>query len=132
MTFSFDIEDIHERVSVYTTRVDTLFGVTYLALAAEHPLVAKIVEQHPRHADEIAAFAASLKNKSELERTSLMEKTGVFTGAYARNPISNDLVPIWVTNYVLAEYGTGAVMGVPAHDERDFEFAHRWACRSRA
>jgi leucyl-tRNA synthetase len=125
VTFSFDIEDIHERVSVYTTRVDTLFGVTYLALAAEHPLVAKIVEQHPRHADEIAAFAASLKNKSELERTSLMEKTGVFTGAYARNPISNDLVPIWVTNYVLAEYGTGAVMGVPAHDERDFEFAHK-------
>jgi leucyl-tRNA synthetase len=125
VTFSFDIEGIDDHISVYTTRVDTLFGVTYLALAAEHPLVAKIVERHPRHADEIAAFAASLKNKSELERTSLMEKTGVFTGAYARNPISNDLVPIWVTNYVLAEYGTGAVMGVPAHDERDFDFAHK-------
>ncbi len=125
VTFSFDVEGMDDRIAVYTTRVDTLFGVTYLALAAEHPLVAKILDRHPRHVAEIGAFAETLKNKSELERTSLMEKTGVFTGAYARNPISNDLVPIWVTNYVLAEYGTGAVMGVPAHDERDFEFAHK-------
>ncbi|MBD5606141.1 MAG: leucine--tRNA ligase, partial [Candidatus Eremiobacteraeota bacterium] len=125
VTFSFDVEGMDDRIAVYTTRVDTLFGVTYLALAAEHPLVAKILDRHPRHVAEIGAFAETLKNKSELERTSLMEKTGVFTGAYARNPVSHDLVPIWVTNYVLAEYGTGAVMGVPAHDERDFEFAHK-------
>ena len=125
VTFSFDVDgfDASDRVSVYTTRVDTLFGVTYLALAAEHPLVEKILARHPERRAHVAAFAASLKNKSELERTSLMEKSGVFTGAYARVPLSNERVPIWVTNYVLAEYGTGAVMGVPAHDERDFEFA---------
>jgi len=125
VTFSFDIPDLDERVSVYTTRVDTLFGVTYLALAAEHPLVAKLLDRHPSHRAAVDAFTATLKNKSELERTSLMEKSGVFTGAYARNPLSNERVPIWITNYVLAEYGTGAVMGVPAHDERDFEFAHK-------
>jgi leucyl-tRNA synthetase len=125
VTFSFDVEKLAERISVYTTRVDTLFGVTYLALAPEHPIVEKILEHHPNHRAQIAAFAASLKNKSELERTSLMEKSGVFTGAYALNPLSHERVPIWVTNYVLAEYGTGAVMGVPAHDERDFEFAKK-------
>jgi leucyl-tRNA synthetase len=125
VTFSFEIPDLDEAVSVYTTRVDTLFGVTYLALAAEHPLVGKIIDRHPSHREAVDALRASLKNKSELERTSLMEKSGVFTGAYARNPLSNERVPIWITNYVLAEYGTGAVMGVPAHDERDFEFAHK-------
>ena len=124
VTFSFDVDDLHDRVSVYTTRVDTLFGVTYLALAPEHPLVAKIAARHPAQRGAIDAFAASVKNKSELERTSLMEKSGVFTGAYARNPLSHERVPIWITNYVLAEYGTGAVMGVPGHDERDFAFAH--------
>jgi leucyl-tRNA synthetase len=123
VTFSFALEGTHERISVYTTRVDTLYGVTYLALAAEHPLVRGILERHPEHRERIEAFAASLKSKSELERTSLMEKAGVFTGAYAINPLSHERIPIWVTNYVLAEYGTGAVMGVPAHDERDFEFA---------
>jgi leucyl-tRNA synthetase len=125
VTFSFDVEQIEDRISVYTTRVDTLFGVTYLALAPDHPLVEKIVARHGHERSAVEAFAASVKNKSELERTSLMEKTGVFTGAYARNPLSNERIPIWVTNYVLAEYGTGAVMGVPAHDERDFEFARK-------
>jgi leucyl-tRNA synthetase len=124
-TFSFDVEGLDEKISVYTTRVDTLFGVTYLALAAEHPLVARVLDLHPEHRAAVEAFAATLKNKSELERTSLMEKSGVFSGAYARNPLSNERVPIWITNYVLAEYGTGAVMGVPAHDERDFDFAHK-------
>ncbi|MBD5634777.1 MAG: leucine--tRNA ligase [Candidatus Eremiobacteraeota bacterium] len=128
VTFSFDVEGLpDDRISVYTTRVDTLFGVTYLALAAEHPIVAKVLELEPERRAGVEAFAASLKNKSELERTSLMEKSGVFTGAYARNPLSNERVPIWVTNYVLAEYGTGAVMGVPAHDERDFDFAKKMA-----
>jgi len=123
VTFSFEVEHLPERISVYTTRIDTLFGVTYLALAPEHPLVSKIVARHPEHRAAVEAFAASVRNKSELERTSLMEKAGVPTGAYARNPLSNERIPIWITNYVLAEYGTGAVMGVPGHDERDFEFA---------
>ncbi len=122
--FSFEIEGLEERVSVFTTRIDTLFGVTYLAVAPEHPLVAKILEQHPRQRETVETFAASVRNRSELERTSLMAKSGVFTGAHARNPLSGERIPVWVTNYVLADYGTGAVMGVPAHDERDFEFAH--------
>jgi leucyl-tRNA synthetase len=124
VTFSFEVEGLADRTACYTTRIDTLFGVTYLALAPEHPIVAKLLEQYAEHRTAVEQFAASIRNKSELERTSLMEKGGVFTGAYARNPLSNERVPIWVTNYVLAEYGTGAVMGVPAHDERDFEFAH--------
>jgi len=125
VTFSFEADHIGEQIFVYTTRADTLFGVTYLALAPEHPLVEKILERHPERRAAVEAFAATVKNKSELERTSLMEKAGVFTGCHARNPLSNERIPIWVTNYVLAEYGTGAVMGVPAHDERDFEFAHK-------
>ena len=123
VTFSFDVEGLAEKISVFTTRIDTLFGVTYLALAAEYPLVAELTAVHPEHRPVIETFAASLRNKSELERMSLMEKSGVFTGAYARNPLSGERIPIWITNYVLAEYGTGAVMGVPAHDERDFDFA---------
>ncbi len=121
--FSFGIENSDERIHVFTTRVDTLYGATYLAIAPEHPLVAKIVTKKQQAA--VSAFAESLKSKSELERTSLMEKDGVFSGAYAINPLSHERVPIWVTNYVLAEYGTGAVMGVPAHDERDFDFARK-------
>jgi leucyl-tRNA synthetase len=124
VTFSFGVEGLADRIATYTTRIDTLFGVTYLALAPEHPIVAKLLERYPEHRTAVEQFAASVRNKSELERTSLMEKGGVFTGANARNPLSNERVPIWVTNYVLAEYGTGAVMGVPAHDERDFAFAH--------
>jgi leucyl-tRNA synthetase len=124
VTFSFEVEDVGERIFTFTTRIDTLFGVTYLAVAPEHPVVARILERHPAARDVVTRFAESLASRSELERTSLMAKTGVFTGAYARNPLSNERIPIWVTNYVLAEYGTGAVMGVPAHDERDFAFAH--------
>ena len=125
VTFSFEVEGLPERIAAYTTRIDTLFGVTYLALAPDHPLVAKLVAQHPGQREGVEAFAASVRNKSELERTSLMEKSGVPTGAYARNPLSNERIPIWITNYVLAEYGTGAVMGVPAHDERDYDFARK-------
>ncbi|HET9097423.1 MAG TPA: leucine--tRNA ligase, partial [Candidatus Baltobacteraceae bacterium] len=121
--FSFGVENSEERISVFTTRVDTVFGVTYLAVAPEHPVVEKIVTN--KHRSAVREFAESLKSRSELERTSLMEKQGVFTGAHALNPLSNERIPIWVTNYVLAEYGTGAVMGVPAHDERDFDFARK-------
>jgi leucyl-tRNA synthetase len=124
VTFSFEIEGLPDRVSVFTTRIDTLFGVTYLAIAPEHEIVAKVVERHPGHREAVETFAASVRNRSELERTSLMEKSGVFTGAFARNPLSGERIPVWVTNYVLADYGTGALMGVPAHDERDFAFAH--------
>jgi len=124
--FSFGIEQSDARIDVFTTRVDTVYGVTFLAVAPEHPVVATISELvSKKNAAAIAEFAESLRSKSELERTSLMEKTGLFTGAYAINPLSHEKVPIWVTNYVLAEYGTGAVMGVPAHDERDFDFAHK-------
>ena len=124
-TFAFAVEDVDATLEVYTTRVDTVYGVTFLALAAEHPAVAKILAAHPAERATVETFAAGLGSKSELERTSLMEKTGVFTGAYAINPLSRERIPIWVTNYVLADYGTGAVMGVPGHDERDFDFAKK-------
>ncbi len=120
----FRIEELDAAVDVFTTRVDTVYGATFLAIAAEHPLVKRIGAIVSKDdAAAVAAFADSLRSKSELERTSLMEKLGLFTGAYAINPLSGERVPIWVTNYVLAEYGTGALMGVPAHDERDFDFA---------
>ncbi len=121
---SFAIADTDARVDVFTTRADTLYGATFVAIAPEHPAIPVLKTTISKnHALQIDAFAESLRSKSELERTSLMEKTGLFTGAYAVNPLSHERVPIWVTNYVLAEYGTGAVMGVPAHDERDFDFA---------
>jgi leucyl-tRNA synthetase len=127
-TFAFGIDGLDADIDVFTTRLDTLFGVTFLAIAAEHPVVNSLQRiVSPEHSVEIDAFAESLKSKSELERTSLMEKHGIFTGAYAIHPLSRERIPIWVTSYVLAEYGTGAVMGVPAHDERDFEFARKYA-----
>ncbi|HYZ16266.1 MAG TPA: leucine--tRNA ligase, partial [Candidatus Acidoferrum sp.] len=125
VTFSFEVENVDASIDVFTTRIDTVFGVTFVAVAPEHPAVAKILAAMPKAARKVEEFAAGLRTKSELERTQLMEKTGVPTGAYAINPLSRERVPIWVTNYVLAEYGTGAVMGVPAHDERDFDFAKK-------
>jgi leucyl-tRNA synthetase len=126
--FGFAVEGLDARIEVFTTRIDTVYGVTFLAIAPEHPLVEHIKRiVSPARVAEIERFAESLRSKSELERTSLMEKEGLFTGAYAINPLSHERVPIWVTNYVLAEYGTGAVMGVPAHDERDFDFARKHA-----
>jgi len=127
VTFAFDVENVDAQIDVFTTRVDTVFGATFVAVAPEHPVVAKIIERMPKSRNRIETFIASIANKSELERTQLMEKTGVPTGAYAVNPLSREKIPIWVTNYVLAEYGTGAVMGVPAHDERDFDFAKKHA-----
>ncbi|MGA8661868.1 MAG: leucine--tRNA ligase [Candidatus Cybelea sp.] len=127
-TFAFRVEGLDAGIDVFTTRLDTVYGVTFLAIAAEHPVL-KSLEQivSSEHTAQIAGFAESLQSKSELERTSLMEKRGIFTGAYAIHPLSRERIPIWVTSYVLAEYGTGAVMGVPAHDERDFEFARKYA-----
>ncbi len=123
---AFGVERTKGRIEAFTTRADTLFGVTFLAIAPEHPVIPLLKSViSKKHAEAIDTFASSLRSKSELERTSLMEKDGLFTGAYALNPLSHEHVPIWVTNYVLAEYGTGAVMGVPAHDERDFDFARK-------
>jgi leucyl-tRNA synthetase len=111
-----------ELIEVYTTRPDTLFGATYMVLAPEHPLVEQITTAE--QADAVAAYVQAAQNKSELERTAeTKEKTGVFTGAYAINPVNDEKIPIWVADYVMMGYGTGAIMAVSAHDERDFEFA---------
>ncbi|EJQ83896.1 leucine--tRNA ligase [Bacillus toyonensis] len=118
----FNIDGTDEKFTVFTTRPDTLFGATYCVLAPEHALVADITTAEQKEAVE--AYINSVKMKSDLERTELAkEKTGVFTGAYAVNPVNGEKLPIWIADYVLATYGTGAVMAVPAHDERDYEFA---------
>jgi leucyl-tRNA synthetase len=123
---AFAVDGMDESIEVFTTRLDTLYGATFLALAPEHRLVGPLKRTvSNERATAIDDFVESLKSKTELERTSLMEKQGVFTGAHAINPLSRERIPIWLTNYVLAEYGSGAVMGVPAHDERDFEFAKK-------
>ncbi|MEM8558474.1 MAG: leucine--tRNA ligase [Bacteroidota bacterium] len=106
---------------VYTTRPDTLFGATYMVLAPEHPLVDEVTSKDQQTAVE--AYIAETKRKSERDRMEAKQKTGVFTGGHAVNPVSGTHVPIWIADYVLASYGTGAIMAVPAHDERDFEFA---------
>ncbi|HFK1771315.1 TPA: leucine--tRNA ligase [Bacillus paranthracis] len=118
----FNIDGTDEKFTVFTTRPDTLFGASYCVLAPEHALVADITTAEQKEAVE--AYINSVKMKSDLERTELAkEKTGVFTGAYAVNPVNGEKLPIWIADYVLATYGTGAVMAVPAHDERDYEFA---------
>ena len=112
-------------IEVYTTRPDTLFGATYLVLAPEHPLVASITTDAERAA--VDAYCAAARLKSDLERTELAkDKTGVFTGAYARNPVNGAEIPVWIGDYILAGYGTGAIMAVPGHDERDFAFARKF------
>ncbi len=122
---SFGIEGHDERIEVFTTRPDTLYGATYLVLAPEHPLVAKITNSEQR--DAVESYLEQTKVKSDLERAELSkEKTGVPSGAYAINPINQKRIPIWIADYVLLSYGTGAIMAVPAHDERDFEFAQKF------
>jgi leucyl-tRNA synthetase len=108
-------------IQVFTTRPDTLYGATFLVLAPEHPLVARITGETER--DAVERYVTQAKNKSDLERKTAKDKTGVFTGAHAVHPMSGERVPIWIADYVLTGYGTGAIMAVPAHDERDFEFA---------
>ncbi|MDA3129746.1 leucine--tRNA ligase [Aliibacillus thermotolerans] len=118
----FEIEGTDETFTVFTTRPDTLFGATYCVFAPEHKLVDQIVTEEQKEAVE--AYQKEVAKKSDLERTELQkEKTGVFTGAYAINPVNGKRVPIWIADYVLASYGSGAIMAVPAHDERDYEFA---------
>ncbi len=119
-----------EKLRIFTTRPDTLFGATYMVLAPEHPLVDKITM--PPQKSAIDAYRVEATRKSELERTALeKEKTGVFTGGYAINPVNNEKIPIWVADYVMMGYGTGAIMAVPAHDTRDFEFAKKFGLEIR-
>ncbi len=122
---TFEIENGLGEMTVYTTRPDTLFGVTYMVLSPEHPLVEKITA--PEQRDAVRAYVREAALKSDLERTDLnKDKTGVFTGAYAINPLNGERVPIWISDYVLISYGTGAIMAVPAHDSRDWEFAKKF------
>jgi len=116
---------------VYTTRPDTLFGATYMVIAPEHPFVSRLTA--PEHAAEVKAYCEEAARKSDLDRTELAkEKTGVFTGSHAINPVNGEPIPIWIADYVLISYGTGAIMAVPAHDERDFEFARQFGIDIRA
>lgn len=122
---NFEIDGFDESLSVFTTRPDTLFGATYMVLAPEHYLVEEISDDD--HIEEVAKYKQEAARKSELERTELSkEKTGVFTGAFAINPVNGKKIPIWVADYVLASYGSGAIMAVPGHDQRDWEFARKY------
>ena len=126
LEFNLEAPELDTSIAAYTTRPDTVYGITFLALAAEHPLVDKICENNPK-AEEIQAFVKRTRNQSEIERTSSeSEKEGIFTGAYCINPFNGNRVQIWVTNYVLADYGTGAVIGVPSEDSRDWMFATKY------
>ena len=121
----FKVKDHEESFTVFTTRADTLFGATYCVLAPEHELVDKITTKEQKEA--VTAYQLEAAKQSEIERTSTVkEKTGVFTGAYAINPVNGKEIPIWISDYVLASYGTGAIMAVPAHDERDYDFAKKF------
>lgn len=121
----FKIQGHQDKVTIFTTCPHTLFGATYLVLAPEHPLVSEITTKEQKEA--VINYQKKVAQESDLERTDLAhEKTGVFTGAYAINPVNNHPIPIWISDYVLMSYGTGAIMAVPAHDERDFEFAKKF------
>ena len=122
---NFKVKDSKDSFTVFTTRCDTLFGATYCVLAPEHELVLKITTDDCM--SEVKDYIDNCSNKTDLERTELnKDKTGVFTGAYAINPVNNQEIPIWISDYVLATYGTGAIMAVPAHDDRDYEFAKKF------
>jgi len=124
--FSMQIDGMDEKLTVFTTRPDTVFGVTYMVMAPEHPLVEKLVAGRPQE-KEVKEFVSRMQLVNEMTRTSAeTEKEGVFTGAYAINPMNGEKVPIWIANYVLMDYGTGAIMAVPAHDQRDFDFARKY------
>ena len=121
----FELPTINETISVFTTRPDTLFGATYMVLAPEHPLVEKLTEEIVRNS--VADYIELTAGKSDLDRGELnKEKTGVFIGAHAINPLNNEEIPIWISDYVLMSYGTGAIMAVPGHDQRDYEFAKKF------
>ncbi len=120
----FKVDGRDDVITVYTTRPDTLHGATFMVLSPEHALAQSLAR--PENADAVAKYIAEAANKSNVDRMQSKEKTGVFTGSYAVNPLNGALVPIWLSDYVLADYGTGAIMCVPAHDDRDFEFAKKF------
>ena len=121
----FDIKNSSEKIKVFTTRIDTIYGATFLVVSPENPILETIVPQENK--SDLEKYKDSIKSKSELERTELQkDKTGIFSGAFGINPISKKEVPIYIGDFVLMSYGTGAIMGVPAHDERDFEFANKF------
>jgi leucyl-tRNA synthetase len=121
----FQISNFKSQVEVFTTRPDTLFGATYMVLAPEHPLVPEITAEEQKSIVE--TYQKSIASKSDLDRGDLnKDKSGVFTGAYALNPVNGEQIPIWIADYVMMGYGTGAIMAVPAHDDRDYEFAQRF------
>ena len=120
----FVVSGQDSKITVFTTRPDTLFGATYVALAPEHPLIPQLVNSDTR--EKVEAYIQASQQKSDVERQENKEKTGVFTGSYVINPVNGQKLPIWVADYVLGGYGTGAVMAVPAHDERDFAFAEKF------
>jgi leucyl-tRNA synthetase len=122
---SFEVDGFNDKIEVFTTRPDTLFGATYMVLAPDHALVEKITTKDQM--DQIKAYQEKTALKSDLERTELnKEKSGVFTGCFAINPVNGKKIPIWISDYVLSSYGTGAIMSVPAHDQRDWEFAKKF------
>jgi leucyl-tRNA synthetase len=132
MDLDFEVAGTGEKLTVFTTRHDTVFGVTYLVIAAEHPLVERLIAGQPNE-DELRQFVSDVIAQDDIARTADdTEKVGMFTGGYAVNPASGEQVPIWIGNYVLMDYGTGAVMGVPAHDHRDLEFARKYGLSVRA
>jgi leucyl-tRNA synthetase len=121
----FEISDHKFEIEVFTTRPDTLFGATYMVIAPEHPLVAEITT--PAQKEAVEAYQKSIASKSDMDRGDLnKDKSGVFTGAFATNPVNGEQIPVWIADYVMMGYGTGAIMAVPAHDERDWEFAKRF------
>jgi len=121
----FEVADSNESVTVFTTRIDTIFGANAIILAPEHPLLAKVLKGKPQR-DEVPAFVEKLKQEQREGRVDELEKHGIFTGAYAVNPFNQERIPIWVANFVLIQYGTGAIMAVPSGDQRDFEFSRKY------
>lgn len=121
----FSIKGFDDKLRIFTTRPDTLYGATYMVIAPEHPLVKKLTT--PENREAVEAYIKSISSKSDLDRTDLAkDKTGVFTGSYAINPLTGGEIPIWIADYVLMSYGTGAIMAVPAHDDRDYDFAVKY------
>ena len=121
----FKIEDLNESITVFTTRIDTIFGANAILLAPEHPMVSKILEDEPQR-DEVLSFAEKLKQEQRSARVDELDKNGIFTGGYAINPFNRERLQIWIANFVLIEYGTGAIMSVPSGDQRDFEFSRKY------
>ena len=128
--FTTEIDGKHEEIPVFTTRPDTIYGVTFFVLAPEHPWVEKITI--PEQKSAVDAYVKQAQRMTEIERMSAeKEKTGVFTGGYVTNPLNGDKVPVWISDYVLMSYGSGAIMAVPAHDQRDFAFARKFGISIR-